>query len=182
MVDNKYLREYAENIFKGIRGYTLSKAFSLFPKYYPKIVFYYTELLTKQQNEFSLRMIQGLGIEKGRALLDELNILNVRVTKFYVETRFKLMESSRKIEAAADEDRRNVAQKEIPSELRVMIQSTHILRESTALLLKIRDTAKMYNFTGLEHEISVSLQVNKLANDELIKLNYKFYNTIKQSL
>ena len=134
MVDNKYLREYAENIFKGIRGYTLSKAFSLFPKYYPKIVFYYTELLTKQQNEFSLRMIQGLGIDKGRALLDELNILNVRVTKFYVETRFKLMESSRKIEAAADEDRRNVAQKEIPSELRVMIQSTHILRESTALL------------------------------------------------
>lgn len=182
MVDNKYLREYALNIFKGIRGYTLSKAFSLFPKYYPKIVFYYTEMLTKQQNEFSLRMIQALGIDKGRALLNELNILNVRIVKFYVNAKFKLDQSYRRIEAAADEDKRNVAQKEIPTEMKIMIQSTHILRESTAMLSKLRSTAKMYNFTGLEHEINVSLQANKLTNEELINLNYKFNNYIKQYL
>ena len=84
-MDDRSLREYAENIYKGIRGYTLSKALSLFPKYYPKIVFYYTEMLTKQQSEFSLRMIQGLGIDKGRALLNEYNILNNKITKFLSE-------------------------------------------------------------------------------------------------
>ena len=74
-MDDRKLREYALNIYKGISGYTLNKAFSLFPKYYPKIAFYYTEILTKQQNEMSMRMLQGLGIDKGKALLNELNIL-----------------------------------------------------------------------------------------------------------
>ena len=105
-MDDRNLREYALNIYKGIRGYTLSKALSLFPKYYPKIMFYYTEMLTKQQNEFSLRMIQGLGIDKGRALLNEYNILNNKITKFFVDSLFKLNKSYRRIEAATDKNER----------------------------------------------------------------------------
>ena len=91
-MDDRSLREYALNIFKGIRGYTLNKALSLFPKYYPKIAFYYAEMLTKQQNEFSLRIIQGLGIDKGRALLNELNILNEKTEKFYANAKFRFNE------------------------------------------------------------------------------------------
>ena len=180
-MDDRNLREYAENIYKGIRGYTLSKALSLFPKYYPKIVFYYTEMLTKQQSEFSLRMIQSLGIDKGRALLNELNILNVRTAKFYVNADFKLNESYRRINSAKYEyDRDNIFNKEYESVSKIVIQSTNILREGAVLFLKIKSEAKIYNFKVLENEINEAQEVAIVANKELIKLNYKFYNYIKQ--
>ena len=179
-MDDRKLREYALNIYKGIRGYTLNKAFSLFPKYYPKIAFYYTEILTKQQNEMSMRMILALGIDKGRALLNELNELNAKIVKFYVNAEFKINQSYRRIEDATDEDRSNVVKKEIPSETEIMIQSTHILRESTALFLKIKSEAKIYNFKVLENEINEARNASIIANEELIRLNLKFDNYIKQ--
>ena len=181
-MDDRSLREYALNIYKGIRGYTLSKALSLFPKYYPKIAFYYAEMLTKQQNEFSLRMIQGLGIDKGRALLNELSILNRKIEKFFIGAGFKFMEAYRKIESATDKDRSSVAKKEIETETKIMIQSTYILRESTALFNKIKSTAKKYNFTGLENDIDEAKAVSIERNEELILLNFKFYNYIKRSI
>ena len=179
-MDDRNLREYALNIYKGISGYTLNKAFSLFPKYYPKIAFYYTEILTKQQNEMSMRMILALGIDKGRALLNELNELNAKIVKFYVNAEFKINQSYRRIEDATDEDRSNVVKKEIPSETEIMIQSTHILRESTALFLKIKSEAKIYNFKVLENEIDEAKNASIIANKELIRLNLKFNNYIKQ--
>ena len=72
-MDDRKLREYALNIFNNVSGYSLHKAFDLFPKYYPKIAFYYSELITKKQEELTTRMIQSLGIDKARALLNELN-------------------------------------------------------------------------------------------------------------
>ncbi len=179
-MDDRKLREYAFKIYKGESGYSLQKAFSLFPKYYPKIAFFYTELLTKQQNEFSLKMIQGLGIDKGKALLNELNILTARIKKFFVTAGFKLMESYKRIEAATDEDRSNVAKKEIPLEIDIMDQSTYILRESTALFKKIRSAAKKYNFISLEHDIDAAKDASIQANEELILLNLKFDNYIRQ--
>ena len=181
-MDDRNLREYALNIYKGIRGYTLSKALSLFPKYYPKIVFYYTEMLTKQQNEFSLRMIQGLGIDKGRALLNELNILNRKIVNFYVNAKFKLDQSYKRMESATDEDRSNVVRQETKVKINIMNQSTYILNESTALFKKIKSTAKKYNFIGLEHDIDVAEEVTALASDDLINLNKKFSNYITKQL
>ena len=179
-MDDRKLREYAINIYKGISGYTLNKAFSLFPKYYPKIAFYYAEILTKQQNEMSMRMIQALGIDKGRALLNELNELNAKIVKFYVNAEFKINQSYRRIEEATDEDRSNVVKKEIQSEIEIMTQSTHILRESTALLLKIKSEAKKYSFIGLENDVDEARNTSIIANEELIRLNFKFDNYIKQ--
>ena len=179
-MDDRNLREYAFNIYKGIRGYTLNKALSLFPKYYPKIVFYYTEMLTKQQNELSLRMIQSLGIDKGRALLNELNILNRKIVNFYVNAKFKLDQSYKRMESATDEDRSNVVRQETKVKINIMNQSTYILNESTALFKKIKSTAKKYNFIGLENEINEAQNASIIANEELIKLNYKFDNYIKQ--
>ncbi len=179
-MDDRNLREYALNIYKGISGYTLNKAFSLFPKYYPKIAFYYTEILTKQQNEMSMRMILALGIDKGRALLNELNALNAKIVKFYVNAEFKINQSYRRIEDATDEDRSNVVKKEIPSETEIMIQSTNILRESAALFLKIKSEAKKYSFIVLEHDIDEAQNASIIANEKLIELNYKFDNYIKQ--
>ena len=179
-MDDRNLREYALNIYKGIRGYTLSKALSLFPKYYPKIVFYYTEMLIKQQNEFSLRMIQSLGIDKGRALLNELNDLNARMLKFYVNAKFKFDESYKRIESATDEDRSNVAKKERSTGLQIAVQTGNLLREGFNLLSKIYDEAKKYNFTGIENSILETMETNKQINNELTNLNIKFYDYVKQ--
>ena len=174
-MDDRNLREYAENIYKGIRGYTLSKALSLFPKYYPKIAFYYPEILTKQQNEFSLRMIQGLGIDKGRALLNELNILNRKIVNFYVNAKFRLNESYKRMESATDEyNRDNIVRQESKVKINIMNQSTYILNESTALFKKIKSTAKKYNFIGLENDINTAEEVTALASNDLINLNIKF--------
>ena len=173
-MDDRKLREYALNIYKGIRGYTLNKAFSLFPKYYPKIAFYYTEILTKQQNEMSMRMIQALGIDKGRALLNELNILNRKIENFYVNAKFRLNESYKRMEAATDEYRDNIVRQEKKVKINIMNQSTYILRESTALFLKIKSEAKIYNFKVLENEINTAEEVTALASNDLINLNIKF--------
>ena len=174
-MDDRSLKEYALNIYKGIRGYTLSKAISLFPKYYPKIVFYYTEMLTNQQNEFSLRMIQGLGIDKGRALLNELNILNRKIVNFYANAKFKLDQSYKRMESATDEyNRDNIVRQETKVKIDIMNQSTYILNESTALFKKIKSTAKQYNFIGLKHDIDVANEVTVLASDDLMNLNIKF--------
>lgn len=182
-MDDRNLREYAENIYKGIRGYTLSKALSLFPKYYPKIMFYYTELITKQQNDLSLRMIQGLGIDKGRELLNEYNILNNKITKFFIDSFFKLNKSYRRIEAATDKnERESVLNEELTLEIDIMKQTTHILRESIVLFDKIHATAQKYNFKVLERDIEVAKEVNKMANGNLYLLNKKFSNYIKQYL
>ena len=173
-MDDRKLREYALNIYKGIRGYTLNKAFSLFPKYYPKIAFYYTEILTKQQNEMSMRMIQALGIDKGRALLNELNNLNRKIENFYVNAKFRLNESYKRMEAATDEYRDNIVRQEKKVKINIMNQSTYILRESTALFLKIKSEAKIYNFKVLENEINTAEEVTALASNDLINLNIKF--------
>lgn len=182
-MDDRSLKEYALNIYKGISGYTLNKAFSLFPKYYPKIAFYYAEMLTKQQNEFSLRMIQGLGIDKGRALLNEYNILNNKITNFFVDSFFKLNKSYRRIEAATDKnERESVLNEELTLEIDIMKQTNQILRESIALFDKIHATAKIYNFKVLECDIEAAKEVNKMINGNLYLLNKKFSNYIRKQL
>ena len=181
-MDDRNLREYALNIYKGIRGYTLTKAFSLFPKYYPKIAFYYTEILTKQQNEFSLRMIQSLGIDKGRALMNELNDLNAKMFKFYLNASFKLNESYRRIESATDKDRSNIIGKELDFALQISDQTTNFFRKSGDLLRKIYDVAKIYNFKSLENDIRKVRNMNFQADRDLYSLNRKFLEYLKRSI
>ena len=181
-MDDRNLKEYALNIYKGIRGYTLNKAFSLFPKYYPKIAFYYTEILTKQQNELSMRMIQGLGIDKGRALMNELNYLNAKMLKFYVNASFKLNESYRRIESATDKDRSNIIGKELDFALQISDQTTDFFRKSGDLLRKIYDAAKIYNFKSLENDIRKVRNMNFQADRDLYSLNRKFLDYLKRSI
>ena len=72
-MDDRRLREYAFKIYKGESDYSLQKAFRLFPKYYPKIAFFYSELVSQKQNNLTTRMIQALGIDKA----DELKKLSI---------------------------------------------------------------------------------------------------------
>ena len=64
MVANDKLKKYAIKIFNGDSDYSLQKAYRLFRKYFPKIAFYYTELVSKKQEELTRSMIKSLGVIK----------------------------------------------------------------------------------------------------------------------
>ena len=64
MVANDKLKEYAIKIFNGNSDYSLQKAYRLFRKYFPKIAFYYTELVSQKQEELTRRTLKQLGYIK----------------------------------------------------------------------------------------------------------------------
>ena len=86
-MDDRRLREYAFKIYKGDKDYSLQKAFRLFPKYYPKIAFFYTELLVQKQQELTTRTIQALGIDKAVKIREIVKDANKKIDTFRIETR-----------------------------------------------------------------------------------------------
>ena len=82
-MDDRKLKEYALKIFNNVSGYSLQKAFTLFPKYYPKIAFYYSELITKKQEELTTRTIQQVGLTRARTLVKLARETNVTMWKVY---------------------------------------------------------------------------------------------------
>ena len=64
MVARDKLKKYAIKIFNGDNDYSLQKAYRLFPKYFPKIAFYYTELISQKQEELTRNIIKQLGYIK----------------------------------------------------------------------------------------------------------------------
>ena len=81
-MDDRRLKEYALKIYNNVSGYSLQKAFALFPKYYPKIAFYYSELITKKQEELTTRTIQLVGIRL--AINTKLSLQNISIKQNYL--------------------------------------------------------------------------------------------------
>lgn len=82
-MDDRKLKEYALKIFNNVSGYSLQKAFTLFPMYYPKIAFYYSELITKKQEELTTRTIQQVGITRANTLVKLSRETNIAIEKYY---------------------------------------------------------------------------------------------------
>lgn len=72
MVDNKYLREYAEKAYLQYPGYSLEKARINFPKYYPAIASYYLQLKTKELEMESLNNRNIIGITLAAKIVEKL--------------------------------------------------------------------------------------------------------------
>lgn len=64
MVAEYKLKEYAIKIFNGDKDYSLLKAYRLFRKYFLKIAFFYTELVSQKQEELTRNIIKQLGYIK----------------------------------------------------------------------------------------------------------------------
>lgn len=82
MVATDKLKEYAIKIFNGDKDYSLHKVFRLFPKYFPKIAFYYTELLVQKQEELTRRTFQQLGYIKAVDMRNTAVELHKEVKKY----------------------------------------------------------------------------------------------------
>lgn len=180
-MNDRKLKEYALNIFNNVSGYSLQKAFTLFPKYYPKIAFYYSELITKKQEELATRTIQSVGIDKARALINELDNLSARTSKFYVNAKVKFDESYRRLDAATDEyDRKNIEIEAKITWIQIAKQTIDYIKKGDALWIKIRDEARRYNFVRLENDISNAIERSDKIITELFELNKKFINYMDQ--
>lgn len=91
MVDNKYLKEYAEKAYLQYPGYSLEKAKINFPKYYPAIASYYLQLKTKELEMESLNNRNVLGIPFAVKIVDQLKRIE---SKFEVLNRMLINRSS----------------------------------------------------------------------------------------
>lgn len=180
-MDDRRLKEYALKIYNNVSGYSLQKAFDLFPKYYPKIAFYYSELITKKQEELTTRTIQSLGIDKARALLNEIDNLSASTLKFYVFAEFKFDDLYRRLNAATDEYDRKITELEAKA---IFVQLAKIsisyIKKGSDLLIKTRDEARIYKFVRLENDITNSIEKNEKRITELFELNKKFSDYINQ--
>ena len=179
-MNDRRLKEYALNIFNNVSGYSLQKALTLFPKYYPKIAFYYSELVNKKQEELTTRTIQSLGIDKARALLNELNTLHLAMSKFYTNTSFKYDEYYKEIESAIDSD--NIANIKSKAEhnLASLINQLYTFdRKITAAYWKVQKEADKYKFNIFQYDkLGEALNKNYKKSIELSEQNYKFLKYI----
>ena len=82
MVARDKLKEYAIKIFNGDKDYSLNKVFRLFPKYFPKISFYYTELVSQKQEELTRRTLQQLGYIKAVELRNNAAEAHKEIKKY----------------------------------------------------------------------------------------------------
>ena len=85
-MDDRKLKEYALKIFNNVSGYSLQKAFTLFPMYYPKIAFYYSELITQKQEELTTRTIQQVGLTRAQTLVKLARANNTTMWKYYASS------------------------------------------------------------------------------------------------
>lgn len=78
MISDKQLKVYAEKCYNKVEGYTLTKAATLFPKYFPKILYYYTLLAKTQKEDIDKRNIYFI-------FSFQLQYLKVEYTKLEAE-------------------------------------------------------------------------------------------------
>lgn len=104
-MDDRRLREYALKIYSGESGYSLQKAFSLFPKYYPKIAFFYTELLVQKQKELATRTFQALGINVAVKIKKKVDEAYEKVDKFRTKAINDMKDLNRYKEFTNSEDK-----------------------------------------------------------------------------
>ena len=125
-------------------------------------------------------MIQSLGIDKARALLNELNTLHVAISNFYTTASFKYDEYYKEIESAKDSN--NIANIKSKAEhnLALLINQLYTFdRKITEAYWKVQQEADKYKFNIFQYDnFRAALRKNYKASLELGEQNSKFLKYI----
>ena len=163
-MDDRKLKEYALNIFNNVQGYSLQKAFTLFPKYYPKIAFYYSELITKKQEELTARTIQSVGITRAHTLVRLARETNVAMRKVYFNNKalmYSLDKKVRLMEFNADYvELANYKIDVINTHGYIIDNVTKMASLNNQAFKKIINEVKMYGFSDILDEAKYYLAAN----------------------
>ena len=177
-MDDRKLREYALNIFNNVPGYSLQKAFTLFPKYYTKIAFYYSELITKKQEELTTRTIQSLGLSRAQTLVRFARETNITIKKIYfssgvlmqkLDEVVSLMEFSSNYEELA-----NYKIDVFKTHGHIMDNVTSMASLNNQAFKKIKDEAKKYGFNDILDEANYYLAANNYLLKQIVEAS-KYY-------
>ena len=177
-MDDRKLKEYALKIFNNVSGYSLQKAFTLFPMYYPKIAFYYSELITQKQEELTTKTIQQVGLTRAQTLVRFARETNITIRKVYFSSSVlmqKLDEVVRLMEF-------NTSYEELASyKIDVFKTHGHIMDNVKFLaslnnkaFKKIKDEANKYGFSDILNEANYYLTNNKYLLGNIIEAT-KYY-------
>ena len=163
-MDDRKLKEYALNIFNNVSGYSLQKAFTLFPKYYPKIAFYYSELITKKQEELTARTIQSVGITRAHTLVRFARETNLTMKKIYFSSRAFMRSLDKKVRLmefnANYEELANYKIDVINTHGYIIDNVTNMASLNNQAFKKITDEAKIYGFSDILKEAKYYLAAN----------------------
>ena len=172
-MNDRKLKEYALKIYNNVSGYSLQKAFTLFPKYYPKIAFYYSELITKKQEELTTKTIQLVGIRL--AINTKLSLQNIARKQNYLRSTLITKMKTDLIKGTPD----------LADYIKEFKIQQEYLQESYKAFDVIEELANKYMFKDLAKEIwderaKISLSYHSDSNEIMRALdNYrKEYNIV----
>ena len=168
-MNDRRLKEYALNIFNNVSGYSLQKAFDLFPKYYPKIAFYYSELITNKQEELTTRTIQLVGIRL--AINTKLSLQNIAIKQNYLRSTLIT-----KIKTDLSKGKPNGA-----DYIKYFKMQHEYLQESYKAFDVVGELANKYMFKDLAQEIwDERAKISLSYHSDLYEINRLLENYVKE--
>lgn len=177
-MDDRYLKEYALNIFNNVSGYSLQKAFDLFPKYYPKIAFYYSELITKKQEELTARTIQSVGITRAHTLVRLARETNITMKKVYFSSKAFMSALDKKVRLmefnANYEELANYKIDVINTHGYIIDNVTNMASLNNQAFKKIINEVKMYGFSDILKEAKYYLAMNNTLLRQTVKVSKRY--------
>ena len=172
-MDDRKLKEYALNIFNNVPGYSLQKAFTLFPKYYTKIAFYYSELITQKQEELTIKTIRQVGLTRAQNLVRFARETNITMRKVYFSSRVLMQ----KLDDVVRLMEFNTSYEELAS-YKIDVFKTHghimdnvkfLANLNNKAFDKVIDEAKKYGFNDILDEANYYLALNKKLLGNIIE-------------
>lgn len=166
-MDDRKLKEYALNIFNNVSGYSLQKAFDLFPKYYTKIAFYYSELITKKQEELTTKMIQSVGITRAHTLVKFSRETNITMKKYYAYS----MATIQSLDIIPENvgDYKNYIANTIIKAGNIVDQIKNISELNNKSFHKIINEAKKYGYGNILDEAKYYLAMNNILLKDVLR-------------
>lgn len=178
MVATDKLKEYAMKIFNGYSDYSLQKAYRLFPKYFTKIAFFYTELVSQKQEELTRNMIKSLGVIKAvemRKIAAEAH----KELKKYRNKILQELESTDIYEQIFDNEYDMYVYGEALSKrnIKILKYLNDIVMLNREALKGVEKTAQKYRYNDIFTEASVYL----IKNEDIYRqIAYAFKDSIER--
>lgn len=177
-MDDRKLREYALNIFNNVPGYSLQKAFTLFPMYYPKIALYYSELITQKQEELTTRTIRSVGLSRAQTLVKLARATNITIKRVYFSSKVlmqKLDEVVRLMEFSSNyEELTNYKIEVFKTHGHIMDNVKFLSNLNNKAFTKVKDEAEKYGFNDILDEAKYYLAANNYLLRQIVEAT-KYY-------
>ena len=183
-MDDRKLKEYALKIFNNVSGYSLQKAFTLFPMYYPKIAFYYSELITQKQEELTARTIQSVGITRARTLVKLARETNMAMWKVYASNMatIKSLDAYKNSFDNYEELGDYVVNVFFKEHNKIIDNVKSIANLNNKAFEKVKDEAAKYGFGDILDEAKYYLAVNENLLGNIIEASKYYTEKYMESL